>query len=367
MSLHINHCGDVFLVAGLFLVASFGAGNIAASNTAGRQFEVLSRVYVVDREYRSMMGPQSTQAVAFPEADTPELLWITGFRSEMVGPDGETPMPEEFMCHTNLDFDREQHGKLMNLPIYHTNRLFTLSQGQLEIELPSGFGLPYWSDEALTLTTQVLNLNPDGEVHRVRHRVTIDYVRDSDLKRPMKPLFKTSGWGLVSLEDEQWVVGIAEPDAEQHGPGCLPGEGAADDLRTDSLGRRFSAHWVVKPGREVNHTRVSDTMDLPYDTAIHYIAIHLHPFAESLELVDRTEGRTVFKSEVKGFHDRIGVERVEHFSSEEGIPVYKGHEYELISVYNNTTSREQDSMAVMFLYLLDKEFEKSRPIDLSDF
>ena len=38
--------------------------------------------------------------------------------------------------------------------------------------------------------------------------------------------------------------------------------------------------------------------------------------------------------------------------------LYEDHEYELISVYNNTTPTDQDVMAVMFLYILDKEWEK---------
>jgi hypothetical protein len=100
-------------------------------------------------------------------------------------------------------------------------------------------------------------------------------------------------------------------------------------------------------------------MNLPFDTRVHYIAIHLHPFAESLELRDLTADTTVFKSAVRSPFDRIGIDHVEHFSSEEGIPVFEDHEYELVSVYNNTTGEEQDSMAVMFLYVLDKELEKT--------
>jgi hypothetical protein len=218
----------------------------------------------------------------------------------------------------------------------------------------------------LWLTTQVLNLNPDGQVHRVRHRVSIDYVRDGDLERPMKPLFKTSGWGLVSLDGERAVFGAENPGKE-HGEGCLPGETATDThLRSDALGQSFSSHWVVPPGREVNRTRVTEILGIPYDTSVHYIAVHLHPFAESLELVDLTTGKSVFRSRVTPVEGEIGIARVEYFSSEEGIPVFAGHEYELVSVYDNTSPEPQDSMAVMLLYLLDKEFGKAQPLDLSD-
>ena len=136
-----------------------------------------------------MKGPTSRQTVAFSEAGTRELLWVTGYRATMVGADGESPMSQEYMCHSNLNFDAKRHSELFGLPFYHTSRLFTLSQGQYDIEFPRGFGLPYFSDERFSVVTQVLNLNPDDQTHEVRHKVSIDYVRDRDLEEPMKPLF----------------------------------------------------------------------------------------------------------------------------------------------------------------------------------
>ncbi len=352
------------IVPSLACVAAFGA------DVPVRTLEVLSPLYTVDREYRSMTGPSSVQTLEFPQAGSPELLWLTGFHTAMVAEDGVTAMPAEFMCHSNLDFDREHHARLHDLPIYHTNRLFTLSQGQLELRLPEGFGLPYYSDEVLSLTTQVLQLNPDGRSHDVRHKVTLEYLRERDLvkaNRTVKPLFMTSGWGLVSLDESPAHWGRENPSVEHDGPGCLPGESASNDLRDDRLGRKFSGHWVVPPGRQVNRTLVTDLLAFRYDTTVHYIAVHLHPFAESVELRDLTTGESVFKSNVEGFDDHIGLRRVEHFESAEGIPVFADHEYELVSVYNNTTDREQDSMAVLLLYLLDNEFRGAPPIELNLF
>ena len=350
------------------LVSILACAAATAADAPLRKLEVLSPVYTVDREHRSMMGPSSAQTLEFPEAADPELLWVTAFRTNMVVADGVTAMPDEFMCHSNLDFDRERHAKLHDLPIYHTDRLFTLSQGQLEILLPEGFGLPYYSDETFTLSTQVLQLNHDGASYDVRHKVTLEYVRDRDLKAvglEMKPLFMTSGWGLVSLDESPAHWGREEVSEDHHGPGCLPGDAASEDLRDDSLGRTFSGHWVVPPGRQTNRTLVTDLLALRYDTTAHYIAVHLHPFAESIELRDLTTGESVFKSHVEGYDDRIGIRRVQHFEHAEGIPMFAGHEYELVSVYNNTTERDQDSMAVLLLYMRDKEFKKKTPSVLS--
>lgn len=340
-------------------------GSTGCSEPVARTYEHLSPVYTVDREYRSMKGPSSTQTIRLPEADSKELLWITGYRAEIVGPDGESPVSQEFMCHSNLDFDQIRHAKLFDELVYHHGRLFTLSQGQFEIRLPEGFGLPYYADEEFTLATQVLNLNPDGESRDVRHKITLEYVMDRDLEEPMKPLFMTSGWGLVLLDGDSGHYGVENPTEEDHGESCLPGEVAGRDNYTDDFGREFSGHWVVKPGRQVNRTLVTRIMNLRYDTTLHYIAVHLHPFAESIELVDLATGESVFHSSVENSEGKIGLDRVEYFSSEEGVRVYSGHEYQLISTYNNTTDVDQDSMAVMLLYLYDKHFRRSveRPVE----
>ena len=115
----------------------------------------------------------------------------------------------------------------------------------------------------------------------------------------------------------------------------------------------------MPPGREENHTRVTSMMNLPRDTQVHYIAVHLHPFAESLELRDITTGKTVYKAVARQTAGRVGLADVQSYSSEEGMPLYKGHEYELISKYNNTSGVDQDSMATMMLYV--------RPQDMYDF
>jgi hypothetical protein len=89
--------------------------------------------------------------------------------------------------------------------------------------------------------------------------------------------------------------------------------------------------------------------------------VHMHPFAESLELRDMTADRSLFKSHVRNLSGEIGLANVEYFSSVEGVPVYKDHEYELISVYNNTTDEDQDSMAVMYAYFLDQNYHGPDP------
>lgn len=165
---------------------------------------------------------------------------------------------------------------------------------------------------------------------------------------------------MVLVDGDARYYGVSDADPDVHGSGCLVGVNANETgpIHTDPQGRRFSGHWVVPPGREVNPTIVTRFMKVPFDPMIHYIAVHLHPFAESLELRDLTEGRTVYISRARPSEGKIDLDHVDSHSSPEGIPLHKDHEYELTSVYNNTSERDQDSMAVMYLYVLDKQFRR---------
>ncbi|HVU90233.1 MAG TPA: hypothetical protein VHD36_23070 [Pirellulales bacterium] len=366
---------------------------------ASDHLQAISPVYTIDRIYKSMTGPWSNRELRLLEVDKPELLWITGCQVEMVGADGATHMPEQFMCHTNLDFDPDWHNDLFRSETPLDGRLFTLSQGELQIQFPPGFGIPVLSNEILDLSTQALNLNVRDRTFDVRHKVDVNFVRDSAAARPMKPLYERALMGMVSLEDEgripdQLLDEAAGDKTEHHAPGrghaqhqtheheagpghashdghvsygpcvscCVPGQTAIEGYEfNDTLGQRFSTHWIIKPGREENHTRVTTMMALPFDTTLHFLAVHMHPFAESLELRDVTADKSIFKSRIRNLEGAIGLAEVEYFSSAEGVPVYKDHEYELVSVYNNTTGQDQDSMAVMYAYFLDQNYRGPDP------
>lgn len=325
-----------------------------------REKTVFSDAYHIDAMYRSMRGPWGQQHVYLWESPEPELLWITGYETHVVDAESHEDIGQQFMCHANLDFDVQQYYDDFNLTHGLSGRVFTLSQGQQHIQFPEGFGIPILSTQPLKLTTQVLNLNlPEPDLN-VRHQVTIEYVRDSELSgREMTPIFQGAVQGFKSLGSEGLVYGVEDPEMEEHGAGCAVGSSAIqDDIDYDRLGREFTAHWVVEPGYEETRTLVTEFLNLEFDTTVHYIAVHLHPFAESLELIDRTTGETVFRADVDGSEDRVGIDRVPYYSSPVGKKVYADHEYELVSIYDNTSGEPVDSMAVMYLYLKDTSWNK---------
>jgi cyclophilin family peptidyl-prolyl cis-trans isomerase len=269
------------------------------------------------------------------------------------------------MCHVNLDLDAALHKEIFRWKKNVNSRILTLSQGQLSVTFPPGFGMPIMSNEPLLLTTQVLNHNIENPNLEVRHRVTFEYARDRELATPMTPLFNSGIYGMALIEGRDGIFGKAADDTADHGNSCLMRPQAPNamsgSLYKDGEGRTFTGHWIVRPGREVNHTNVTRLLDIPFDTTLHYAAVHLHPFAESLELRDLTTNQSIFRSIAKGPRGKVGLTRVTSFSSSEGVTLHKDHEYELISVYNNTTKKDQDSMAVMYLSPLDREFVKPDP------
>ncbi|MGE0489694.1 MAG: hypothetical protein AB7S38_10820 [Vulcanimicrobiota bacterium] len=312
--------------------------------------EIITGTYKIDKIYRSMMGPYGTESLKIRDGDR-ELLWIVGYEAEVIDGKEDKVISQEFMCHSNLDYKPESYGKINN-HIPWDGRFFTLSQGMQNVRFPAGCGIPIYSNEEIDLNTQVLNLNDPHADRRVRYRVQIHYLRDQELDHKMVALRQFGVQGLKSLTGKTAYWNQKNADEKHHGPGCAVGSKAVKDTfqYEDSLGQKFTAHWVVPPGRDTNSTLVTRYLGLTEDVRVYYIAVHLHPYAESLELKDLTTGKTIFKSLVTPAKGRIGIEKIEDYSDPKGMMLYKDHEYELVSVYNNTTDHDVDSMAVLYLY-----------------
>ena len=318
---------------------------------------VYSDAFTIDTTWASMQGPYRVLKVQLTDSTTHELVWVTGYEAAIVDADTHAEQSVEFMCHSNVDLDMARHRELFGWEKYPSRRLFTLSEGQTEVKLPDGFGVPLRSDEPLSVTAQVLNHNYHGEPIRVRQRVTVHFIRDRALKKPLVPLYQRGVNTLVRLDGPGggYNTKVDEHAEHMHASGDM---GADDQPYKDKQGRTFAGHWVVKPGREVRRTPVNGWLQMRSDLKIHYVAVHMHPFGESLRLIDKTTGDTVLASKAENRPERIGLARVEQIASAEGITLHKDHEYELESSYNNTSGKDRTAMAVMYLYLEDTEFKR---------
>ena len=75
------------------------------SNPAVETRVFLSDPFKIDKIYKSMEGPFAQVLTTLIDQEEPELLWIVGYKTEVVGEDGESPVNQEFMCHNNLDIN----------------------------------------------------------------------------------------------------------------------------------------------------------------------------------------------------------------------------------------------------------------------
>lgn len=169
------------------MIFFFSSG--AAAEKKVESVVILTPIYKIDRVYKSMLGPSAEQVAEVSNGGPPELLWMRGFKVEVVGPDAKTSMPKELMCHVTVDVDMKKHRTIFNQSrVTPLNRLFILSQGQFSVEFPRGFGIPVMSNEPLQIATQVLNHNFEHANFQVRYKLTLEFIRDRNLKTPLKPL-----------------------------------------------------------------------------------------------------------------------------------------------------------------------------------
>jgi hypothetical protein len=329
---------------------------------------ITSPPHRIDQIYKSMLGPFNNAVAPILDQPNPELLWLTGYRTQVVDAEAGQRISQEYMCHVNLDLvEVDKHNERFDKssPMLQ-DRIFTLTQGQQEVRLPPGFGVPLMSDEKLYFATQVLNLNkPDISID-VRQQTELTFLRDSELTRPITPMYLRAIQVFKVMEGEgeegaHYGFELGE-DSEARGGGCAIGQSAmgaeAWEVADAASGTRFTPHWVVEPGPETSETNVTRYLNLESDTRVHFIGAHMHPYGESLEFVDLTDGRVIFEAVVKNTTTRVGLQHIGSMTSEEGIPLYKDHQYGLISKYNNPTDEPTDAMASMFLYMEDSRFQR---------
>jgi hypothetical protein len=150
-----------------------------------------------------------------------------------------------------------------------------------------------------------------------------------------------------------------------------PGEGCIDPMTTNTtasvistkdgvqaqFGSDVTYHWMVPPGRHTYRSKVVlGQLNLSEPTTLHYATAHLHPYGESLELYDLTAKQSVLKIGAEDYHDKVGIARMGEFECDGGVVITPTHQYELRAEYNNTTSSSSDAMAIMYIYLLEKDF-----------
>ncbi len=349
---------------------------------------LLSQPYRLDQVYMSMLGPRGNQPGVRLAEDAPddETIYITGIRADVVDARTREPVSNEFFCHSNLTLnpdttDPGAHNAQF-APATHADwRFFTLVPGRMDVRLPAGFGLPIKAGTRLDNFTMALNQNAGEPDRTVRMKTSVWY-RRATAAAPVRPLFRralyiyqqhvpdgTKGDGVFQSDHQGSQCGEAcKGDArgttpsefvrlKDRGP-VHPGmtccvENASPDGVMEQFGERNTIHWVVPPGRHRYRSEVTRQLNLPRDTAAHYITGHLHPYGEWMRLIDMETGTVVFEITGEHFTDKLGVKAMSEVTSREGVPLVRGRRYELVAEYNNTYGKPIDAMAILFAYLAE--------------
>jgi len=325
--------------------------------------EFYSSPLLIDTIYRSMLGPYEIKPIQL-DAQDESLLWIVSYESMVEAVDQKTPLKAAFMCHNNLNYDQKEKSPWQIKTSGANSRIFTLSEGQTSLDFPKGFGLPMQANQGLKMVSQVLN-HKEKDIHiESRHHVRFKYLKDSELKSPLKALYQQSIFVTKQISGPAGSYGLPHLCVDHHLDsnqikGAQPQHDCSInfsrknyDPYNDKHGRRYTGHWKLPYGEERLKTDVTQMLDLDRNSRIHMIGVHLHPYAKALSLWDVTTDSLLYAANILTKADGFGFDSVGYYKDSIGIPVYKDHHYELVSEYECKDSTEaHTAMAVMYLYL----------------
>lgn len=314
-----------------------------------KEYKMLSPTFIVDDIYKSMEGPKASNYVMLSQDST--LLWITGFK--VIAQDAKTgeKMSNDFICHMNVDINDSKYYSNFGLEDRigkQYPRLTSLSHGMETFDFPEGFGVPMKGNDLLFVTTQTLNHNIKDAYYKVKHQVSITYQEDKNIK----PLMSKTAFIMLPYDKYDPYKSPIDPGADF----CIPVE-TKNHSYDDGSGNKLSGHWVIPIGKNTYRSNINHQLEIKDSLRLHAAAIHVHPFATRIMLLNKSTQKPVFTSKVTNHQNRIGLTNIQNFTSKEGIWLYENQEYEIVLDVNNTSKEEQDMMGSMFLFFYDEEMD----------
>ena len=333
-----------------FLQGTGLIGNKWVIDDAAKEYKMISPDFYIDGIYKSMEGPKSSNYVQLSQDST--LLWITGFHVKALDSKSKKQISNDFICHTNIDFNDVKYFSNFHLEKRigkQYPRMTSLSHGLENFKFPIGYGIPMKGNDLLYVTTQSLNHNLPEANFLIKHEVSIEYSRK---KAALKPLMSITAFIMLPYNRADPYKCPIDPGKDY----CIPIE-TKNHSYEDGNGNVLSGHWVIPPGKNTYRSSIDNQLQLTDSLRLHAAAVHVHPFANSITLYDKTAKKTIFISRMTNPKNKIGLSNIEPFSSEDGVWLYKNHQYELVLEVNNTTKVNQDMMGSTFLFFYDKELD----------
>lgn len=321
------------LMSAALLSLMFQMPASAQENADVRQsVHTLGPLHIKDK-YISMTGP-----VVRGNATLEGPVWVTGFRVDVVNEKGERESPE-YLCHAWVTL-----GHRFELADQKT---MTISEGLEEMVFPQGFAIRVEDAPGnLSLLAQALNNNEKVDKN-LSYKLTVSYVDDDTAKKQ----------GLRHLRTISVAVMAKDANPEGSSEICRTQDEAAGVSMM--AGGKSLVHFDVPPGRHAYKSIIPRDSPFYAGGTIHYIKLHLHPYGESITLADKTTGETLWSGKAQmAENGRALLTDTDFYVSAEGLKIDTSHEYEISSVYNNTTDRVTDAMAVLRLYVADADKEE---------
>lgn len=313
-------------------------------------FRMQSPTFLIDGIYKSMEGPKSSRYIQLSQKK--ELLWITGFNIKAIDEKTEQSLSNDFICHMNVDINDAVYYDNFNLKERIGSqypRLTSLSHGLEDFNFPKGYGVPIYGNDFLNVTTQSLNHNISNISLPIKHEVTIRYAT-SDKKT--KPLLSKTAYIQLPFNQVNPNKEPLDPNSNE----CIPVE-TKNHTYTNSTGEKLSGHWKIPIGKHTYKSSITEHLGLTKKLRLHFAAPHVHPFATSIGIFDKTAHKMLFNCTITNHKKNIGLDKIETFSSNNGIWLYPDHDYEMVLTVNNISNEIQDMMGSMFLFFYDAELE----------
>ncbi len=244
------------------------AGSSATTEPGLKTLEFFVEGFHIDKKYLSMEGPEKKLPVKSAWGTAGSAVWVKSMTVEILDEDRE-PLSAEFLCHAWLAFRSPKSGGMMSV-----------SQGTKTVTLPEGFAfvMPNDPDTKLTLVEMLENNNHEVIDQKAVMKYTIGYYSDEEARKSK----------LKKLETLN-MVGRPDAPAVHHQSPMKP--------------KLNPHHWMVPPGRHTYRSALTRPMfrtpgnplGISEGTRIHFMRPHLHGYGESVALIDKTTGKTVWK------------------------------------------------------------------------
>ena len=280
----------------------------------------------LDRLHAAMEGPILNAFLPIEVPKGSSEIWLLGHTLEVL--ENEKPSPQ-YLCHSRLGLAPLASGSsevkiIRPDPKAKTTRALSISQGQSTMRFPEGFGYKVGIDQGrlgLIVSVQLQNSVSSPQPRKLRILASVQYVAEQE----------GAAAKLKALKPARLTFAKGKPLNGGEGP------------QPNGHGMFF-----VPPGK---HRYTAEVL-VPKDASrrVHYVRMHLHAFAKSLELVDPKNGQTIWKGMAETNLATGTLSKIDAYSSREGFAVRPGSTYQLVAEYHNPTDQPVDAMAFMTLF-----------------